>query len=58
MFENNPGTTFYIPRDFNYKAIDAILVHINKSKKEAVVVGIQITIAKDHSDSEVLFMQQ
>ena len=51
-----PGFTCYIPSAFNFRAVDAILVFVGNEK--AVVVGVQITIAKTHSDSEEAFFQE
>ena len=48
------GVTMYIPIEFNYKAVDAIAVSIS-AKGIAEILGIQITIANRHSNSELLF---
>ena len=49
------GAKLYISKDFNFPAVDAVLV--KRKSKEVVVVGIQITIAKQHSDSLAIFMR-
>jgi len=51
------GSFLYIPTSFNFEGVDAILVSVNQGKKEAVIVGLQITISKTHSDSEGKFFQ-
>jgi hypothetical protein len=48
------GVTMYVPIEFNNKAMDAIAVRI-PAKGIAEVLGIQITIANRHSNSELLF---
>ncbi|KAF8251376.1 hypothetical protein K440DRAFT_637913 [Wilcoxina mikolae CBS 423.85] len=45
----------YIPTSFNFRAVDAVMVSLNEAKTEAMVVGVQITISKNHSDSETKF---
>jgi len=50
------GTILYRPASFNFRAVDGILAYREKGNKKAVVVGIQITIAGRHSDSEMNFM--
>lgn len=65
MFEKRPSLSremetsciFYIPEKFNYKAIDGILLEINNEAKEAHLVPIQVTISKNHKDSETAFFQ-
>ncbi|KAF8533311.1 hypothetical protein BDD12DRAFT_865960 [Trichophaea hybrida] len=55
--ENNVPTIF-IPTAFNYEAVDAILAVREEGTfgTKATVVGIQVTIASSHSDSEAGFM--
>jgi len=50
------GTILYWPASFNFRAVDGILAYREKVNKKAVVVGIQITIARRHSDSEMNFI--
>lgn len=45
----------FVPTRFNYEAIDGIIAHLNKGRKSLALYPIQITIAKDHSDSEEKF---
>jgi hypothetical protein len=45
----------YVPTKFNFKAIDALLVHRDTAKKIATIVPIQITLQENHSDSEAGF---
>lgn len=56
----NTPPVIYIPTMYNYEGVDAILAIRPKVKKteesQAIVVGIQITIAKSHSESEAAFM--
>lgn len=56
----NTRPVIYIPTMYNYEGVDAILATRPKVKKaeesQAIVVGIQITIAKSHSESEAAFM--
>ena len=48
-------STYYVPLQFNFKAIDALYVEVNEGKKTAKIVAIQITVAKRHTDSEAKF---
>jgi hypothetical protein len=49
------GFALYVPISFNFRAVDAVMVFRDKARTEAVVVGVQITISKTHSDSETKF---
>ncbi|KAF8462175.1 hypothetical protein BDZ91DRAFT_850755 [Kalaharituber pfeilii] len=57
----NNTPVIYIPTAYNYEGVDAILVtRIQKKKNEparCVIVGIQVTIAQNHSNSEEAFMK-
>ena len=55
----DPGSTLYIPTNYHYRGVDAIFLSFvrTSSPPKASIVGIQITIAKCHSDSETLFFQ-
>jgi len=46
------GFTLYILA-FNFRAVDAIMVNINRRTDEAIVVGVQITISGRHTDDIV-----
>lgn len=46
---------YYVPLKFNFKAIDALYVHLDRKKKAVRLVAIQITVAKWHTDSEAAF---
>jgi len=46
---------YYVPLKFNFKAIDALYVHLDQKKKVVRLVAIQITVAKRHTDSEAAF---
>ncbi|KAK2786615.1 hypothetical protein FQN53_006319 [Emmonsiellopsis sp. PD_33] len=48
-------TALYVPKAFNFPAIDALVLHIDKSKKKARMVPIQITIQQAHKDPRDLF---
>jgi hypothetical protein len=52
------GCILYRPGSFNFPAVDAILVYRDKGNAKAVTVGIQVTIAGVHSDSEEKFFRQ
>ena len=47
--------TYYVPLRFNQKTIDALFVSVDQKKKTAYLVPIQITVAKQHKDSESAF---
>jgi len=60
-----PGRVLYAPTQFNFRAVDAILVYLNDNDRDkdpqknpkATVMGIQITIASTHTDSERNFFE-
>jgi hypothetical protein len=52
------GSILYRPASFNFRAVDAILVHREKGNAKAVIVGIQVTIAGAHSDLEEKFFRR
>ena len=54
ILSKDVGVTMYVPMEFNHKAVDAIVVSISE-KGVAEVLGIQITTAGRHSNSELLF---
>ena len=57
--ENESGPALSWPRQFNYPAVDGIIVrfdHSNKRKK-CFIYPLQITVAKSHSDSEESFFR-
>jgi hypothetical protein len=54
---NKDGHVYHVPLKFNLKAIDAIYVCVNTKKKTALVVPIQITVAKKHKDSVRAFFE-
>ena len=47
--------TYYVPLRFNLKAIDLLFASIDVQQKTAHIVPIQITVAKQHKDSEAAF---
>jgi len=46
---------FFIPEDPFFKDIDALYLKVDAEKKTAMVVPIQVTVAKTHKDSEAAF---
>lgn len=48
-------STYYVPLQFNFKAIDALYVEVNEHKRTAKIMAIQITVAKQHTDSASKF---
>ena len=46
---------FLIPEDPFFKDIDALYLKVDVKKKTALVVPIQVTLAKTHKDSETAF---
>jgi hypothetical protein len=54
---HNVGFTFYIPASVDFRAVDAVMVWLNPARTQAVVVGVQIALSKNHSDSETKFFQ-
>lgn len=51
-----PGVVLYIPKRYNFPAVDAVLVSTAPGEA-AAVYGIQVTISKTHSNSEELFFR-
>ena len=49
------GQAYYVLIKFNQKAIDLLFVSVDLAMNSAHVVGIQITVAKNHKDSETAF---
>jgi hypothetical protein len=54
---NKDGRVYHVPLKFNLKAVDAIYVSVNAKQKTALVVPIQITVAKKHGDSVGAFFE-
>jgi len=48
------GCRLFIPLIFNYKGIDALMIN-KEGDKSVTIIPIQITIAKNHSDSVQAF---
>jgi len=46
---------FFIPKDPFFRDIDALYLKLDDQNKTALVVPIQITVSKDHADSEARF---
>jgi hypothetical protein len=57
--ENQSGPVLYWPLQFNYPAVDAIIVRFDNSnkRKKCFIYPLQITVAKSHSDSEESFFR-
>ena len=49
---------YYVPLKFNKKAIDVLFVSVDWQAQTARLVVIQITIAKQHKDSEAAFFTE
>jgi hypothetical protein len=56
-FESSPA--LYWPLQFNYPAVDGIIVRFDNSnkRKKCFIYPLQITVAKSHSDSEESFFR-
>lgn len=47
----------YIPTCYNFVGVDAVLaVTVKEKETKTIIVGVQITIATNHSDSKTAFM--
>ena len=52
------SSRLYLPDKFNYANVDGAILHItSRNPKQAHLYLIQITLAKDHKDSETYFYQ-
>ena len=49
---------YYVPLKFNKKVIDVLFVRVNRQAQSAQLVAIQITVAKQHKDSEAAFFTE
>jgi len=49
---------YYVPLKFNKKAIDVLFVSVDRQMQSAHLVAIQITVAKQHKDSEAAFFTE
>jgi hypothetical protein len=49
---------YYVPLKFNKKAIDVLFVSVDRKAQTARLVAIQITVAKQHKDSEAAFFTE
>jgi hypothetical protein len=64
VFDTLKERALYVPSDFNYGAIDGMILWLDCSKqksgrkKEALLFPLQVTIAKTHRNSEVSFFNQ
>ncbi|KAK2791956.1 hypothetical protein FQN51_001970 [Onygenales sp. PD_10] len=48
-------TALYVPKAFNFPEFDALVLHLDKSKKKARMIPIQITAQQAHKDIRDLF---
>jgi hypothetical protein len=55
LLQTEQKVAYYIPVKFNLKAIDGLFVSLNTKHRTAVIVAIQITVAKRHKDSVQAF---
>ena len=46
---------FFIPENPFFKGIDALYLKVDAEEKTAMVVPVQVTVAKKHKDSEAAF---
>ena len=64
VFDTSKELALYVPCNFNYYAIDGIILRLNHSsgsngeREKAIPFPLQITIAKPHKDSEKHFFNQ
>jgi len=58
VFNTSKELALYVPCDFNYRAIDGIILRLYTGTKKAILFPIQITIAKSHKKSEELFFNR
>jgi len=52
--------TIYVPTSYNHEGVDAILALRSRKRNEglkAIIVGVQVTISNQHSDSESMFLK-
>ncbi len=49
---------YYMPLKFNKKAIDVLFVRVDRKAQYAHLVAMQITVAKQHKDSEAAFFKE
>ena len=48
----------YVPKAYNYEAIDAFIAMLNKEERTLKLFAIQVTIANKHKDSEKQFFNK
>jgi hypothetical protein len=64
VFDTSNKLALYVPCNFNYYAIDGIILRLDRSSvkngetKRAILFPLQITIAKSHKNSEEHFFNQ
>ena len=54
-YDNTVDHSLYIPSAFNFRAIDGLILQLDKTNRDACLIPIQITIAKNHSKSDTAF---
>ena len=55
LIKSSESHRLYLPNAFNYPSIDGAILQVDRTKKQAHLLLIQVTLAKKHSDSESLF---
>jgi hypothetical protein len=58
IFDTSKELALYVPCNFDYHAIDGIILRLYKETKKAILFPLQITIAKSHKNSEELFFNK
>jgi len=57
MYDLSHDLALYIPLTFNFKAIDGLILSLDKVNMVAHLIPIQVTISQRHSDSESKFFE-
>jgi hypothetical protein len=57
-FDKNVGLALYCPLRFNFRGIDGIVVKFDKDDKTCKMFPLQVTVAKTHSKSEEVFLNE
>lgn len=57
FIQSGDTVRLYLPKAFNYPAIDAAILQLDRTQRKARLFPIQVTLAKNHKDSELLFYQ-
>ena len=57
FIQSGDTVRLYLPKAFNYPAIDAAILLLDRTRKKVWLFPIQVTLAQKHKDSETLFYQ-